>query len=668
MKKETSCINSRAIIDYVKDHKLEALPILLEHLDPEIDSLSDPEVFLRDANNWISCDVLAELYKRARLIFNDEMTAYDIARYAAENFHLGYAQSIIVKAFWSIGKALKHIQKINDKWNRTKTIELTVIKRNEATLRLYWDPEMMVTKDICLYNQGSYVFIPRIWGGKPLALEEKCCYFEGAPYCEYHLKWTFRNRFHEMLSRFFSSKSVLSETIREMEEDKKIIEQKYEEVNLLNVELNQRIKQLQAVQETGKAILSVLDLEKLLTVIMNTLSSICSIDRAIIMLVNEKEECLEYLYATGFDGDIPHDILKYRVPLNRLNNILARVTNTGKSEYVHDVGDSGLRKENILLTYGKPKSVYVVPLITKSRVTGVIATDAVDGSGVPKETRNTLEIFSPQIAIAIENAKLYRKLQEQMLELQRSYTLLGRAEKLSFLGNMAARLAHEIKNPMTSIGTFIQMLPYKYDDEDYRGKFHKIVVEETNRVNNLISELMDLVKTKESKFALNDIHELIDKMVMLISAQSKAKKIEIDCKYDPGIGMVWLDFEKIRQVVLNILSNALDATPEGGRIDISTRHNNKKGKDERIQIFIKDNGEGIPRFNIDKIFEPYFSTKHKSSLHSGTGLGLFVSHQNMQEHGGTIEVKSKVNKGTTFILTLSCNPPKKLQEKGSENP
>jgi len=668
MKKEVSCINTGVILDYVKEHNNGDFSALLKDLDPEIDILPDTEKFLRDPNNWISCTVATELYKRARLILNDEMAAYKIARFAVENLSMGYGQRIFVKAFWSTKKGFINVQKINDKWNRSKNVEIVEMKRNEAVIRLHWKSHMKVTKDLCLVNQGAYTFLPIIWGGNPLHLEEKCCYFEGAPYCEYHLKWTFRNRFHEILSRFFSSKSVLTETVKEMEADKRIIEQKYEEVNRLNVELNQRIKQLQAVQETGKAILSVLDLEKLLTVIMNTLLNICSIDRAIIMLVNEKEECLEYLYATGFDSNVPDDILAYKVPLHRLNNILARVANAGKSEYVHDVKGSSLRKENIILTYGKPKSVYVVPLITKSRVTGVIATDAVDSSGVPKETRDTLEIFSPQIAIAIENARLYRKLKEQMLELQRSYSLLGRAEKLSFLGNMAARLAHEIKNPMTSIGTFIQMLPYKYNDEDYRGKFHKTVVEETNRVNNLISELMDLVKTKEPNFALNDIHELIDKMVMLISAQTKAKRIKVECKYDPGVGKVWLDSEKIRQVVLNILSNAMDATPEEGRIKISTRHNNRKGKDERTQIFIKDNGEGIAQSNIDRIFEPYFTTKHKSSLHSGTGLGLFVSHQNMQEHGGTIEVKSKVNKGTTFILTLPCDPPKKLQEKGSKNP
>jgi signal transduction histidine kinase len=667
MEKETSCINARAILDYVKEHNNGDLSGLLDNLDPEIVRLPDPEEFFYDTNNWISCNVISELYKRARLILKDELAAYNIARFAAENFHLGYTQRIIIKAFWSISKGLKDLQKINDKWNRSKRIELVEIKRNEALIRLHWTPGMHITKDICLYNQGSYTFMPRIWGGMPLNLEERSCYFEGAPYCEYHLKWSAQNRFHEIYSRFFTSRSVLAETIREMEKDKKVIEQKYEEVTRLNLELNQKIKQIQAIQDTGKAILSVLDLGKLLTVIMNTLSNVCHINRAIIMVVNEKEECLEYLYATGFNDDIPDGILKYKVPLHRVNNILVRVTNTGRSEYVNDVEASSLRKDNIVLAYGKPKSVYVVPLITRSKVIGVIATDAVDGTGVPKETRDILEIFSPQIAIAIENARLYQQLQKQMLELQNSYALLGRAEKLSFLGNVAARLAHEIKNPMTAIGTFIQMLPYKFDDEEYRGKFYKIAVEETNRVNNLLAELMDLVRTRESRFELNDIHELIDKMVLLVSAQSKAKKIKVDCQFDPGIGKVWLDSEKMKQVILNILSNAVDFTPEQGSIEILTKHNSEKGKDGSVQIHIKDNGEGIPPSNIDKIFEPYFTTKHKSNMHKGTGLGLFISHKNMQDQGGTIEVESKINEGTTFILTLPCNPSEELvQDKKSE--
>ena len=293
-------------MDYVKEREPDSLGKLLADLDPEIDVLSDPQAFLRDPNNWVTCEVVSELMKRAKLILHDEMAAYKIARYAAENVALGYAQGIIVKAFWSIETGLKSLQTINDKWNRSKDVELVEIGKNEAIVRLHWKPGMRVTKDICLYNQGVYTFMPRIWGGgAPLKLEEVCCFFEGAGYCEYHLKWPARNRLHEVFSRFSTSKSVLMETIKEMEADKKIIEHKYEEVNRLNQELNRKIRQLMAIQETGKAMLSVLDMEQLLAVIMNILFSVCQINRAIVMLVNEEKGCLEYIHGMGFDSAMP---------------------------------------------------------------------------------------------------------------------------------------------------------------------------------------------------------------------------------------------------------------------------------------------------------------------------------------------------------------------------
>ncbi|MGD2127352.1 MAG: ATP-binding protein [Desulfobacteraceae bacterium] len=656
MEKETSCINTKAILEYVKAHNNGDCSALLKNLHPEIDILLDPENFLTDPNNWISCAVISELYARAKSILQDEDAPYKMAEFAIENLSLGYIQKIFVKAFWSYKKALKHAQKINDKFNRSKRVELVETKGNEAIVRLHWDPGMKVTKDVCVYNQGNYTFMPLVWGGKPLELNEACCYFEGDPYCEYHLKFPARNRFHEVLSRFFTSKSVLMETIAEMEADKKIISQKYEEVNRLNLELNQKIQQLTAIQETGKAILSVLDLENLLTVIMNLLSRVCQINRAIIMLVNEEKRCLEYIHGTGFDGDTLEVIKDYRVPLHRVSNMLVRVTNTGRSEYIPEVESSSLKKDNILVAHGRPVSAFVVPLITRSKVIGVIATDAVAGKGVPEETRETLEIFAPQIAIAIENAKLYRSLQDKMEDLKRSQALLSRADKFSFLGNLAARLAHEIKNPLTAIGTFIQLLPLKYDDAEFREDFYKVAMEETMRVNRLIQELLDLVKPKESHFAYDDLHDLIDKMILLVSPQSKAKEIEIVRKFDDNIGQVWLDSEKMKQVVLNLLSNAVEFTPLEGRIEISTINCTEKEKRKTVRVEIKDNGMGIPASMIDKVFEPYFSTKHKSSMHKGTGLGLFIAHQNMQDHGGTIEAKSRAADGTTFILTFPAEP------------
>ncbi|MEA3280287.1 MAG: histidine kinase dimerization/phospho-acceptor domain-containing protein, partial [Thermodesulfobacteriota bacterium] len=565
MNKETSCINSKVIIDYIKEYNHGDCSALLENLDPEIDVLLDPEGFLKDPNNWISCAVISKLYKRAKSILHDERAPFKISRYAIEKTDLGF-KSLIVRIFGSHHRVLKNVQRINAKWNKSKTVELVTLKRNEAVIRLHWNPQIDISGDLCLYNQGIYTFIPILWGGKPLTLEEKCCYFKGAPYCEYHLRWPSVSRLYDIFSRFFPARSVLMETAREIEKDKEMIEQKYEEVNQLNWELNQKIKQLLAIQETGKAILSVLDLKQLLSVVMNLISNVCHIHRAIIMLVNKDKEYLEYIHGMGFDGEAPDEVKNYRVSLDRVSNILVRVVNTGRSEYVPDVNSSNLRKENVILTHGNPVSVYVVPLIAKSKVIGVIATDAVDEDGVAEETRKTLEIFTPQIAMAIDNARLYSKLHEQMIELKQSHALLSRAEKFSFLGNIAARLAHEIKNPMTAIGTFIQLLPSKFDDEEFRKDFYEIAKEETKRINDLITELLDLVKTKESHFESTDLHDLINKMILLVSPQSNSKQINVLRNFDPDVGKVWMDSEKIKQVVLNLLSNAIDFTPRGGKI------------------------------------------------------------------------------------------------------
>lgn len=663
MEKQTCCVNIIPIFDYLKAHNHSLSSSLIADLDPEIDALDDPIDFLTDPNNWVSTEIIVKLFERARAILKDDLAAYKIAKFSVENVSLGYIQNIFVKAFWSSKTAFKHVQKINDKFNRSKIVELIEIKRNEGIVRLHWDPKMVLSKDLCLYNQGNYAFLPTIWSGWPGKLEETCCYFEGNPYCEYHIKWQFQNRVIEFLSRFFTSRSMLKDIVAEQEKDKGIIEKKYEEVNRLNIELNHKIKQLLAIQETGKAILSLLNLNKLLTSIMDILSTVCKINRALIMLVNDEEECLEYVHGVGFDGEVPDEVKNYRVPLRRVSNILARVTSTGQSEYIPDVRSSRLRKDNIILASGKPTSVYIVPLITRSKVIGVIATDASDGKSVPKQTRETLDIFAPQVAIAIENARLYERLKQQMKELKRSHALLSRVEKFSFLGNLAARLAHEIKNPMTAIGIFMQMLPEKFDDKEFRTKFYKVALEETNRVNSLITELLDLVKTKEPHFELGDLHDLIEKMILLVSPQTNSKKIKVIHQFDPNIGQVWMDSEKMKQVVLNILSNSVEFTPDGGEINIATANYVKKGKPKSIRIDIKDNGTGIPPHMIDKIFDPYFTTKHKSNMHNGTGLGLSIAHQNMQDHRGTIEAQSKPKEGTTFTLIFPTErPPKSSHE------
>jgi signal transduction histidine kinase len=657
MERQTCCVNAKPILDYLRANGIEDLSPLLRDLHPEIDSLKDPLAFMTDIHNWIPTEVIVKLFERTRLLLKDEQAPLKVAKFAVDNASLGYIQKFFVKAFWSAERGLKHIQKINDKFNRSKRVELVEAARDQAVVRLHWAPGMVHSKDICLYNQGIYTYLPTTWLGRPIKLTEASCFFKGDPFCEYHLHWQPAGRRRDLFLRFVAPRRVFKDMLVEMERDKKLLETKYAEVTQLNTELNRKIRQLEAIHETGKAILSLLELDQLLSTIMNILSTVCRISRAVIMLVNEKTGFLEFVYGIGFEGDLPERIKNYRVSLNKISNILARVASTGRAEYVPEVISSRLNRENVLLVEGRPTSVYVAPLITRSKVIGVIATDAVDGKGVPLETRETLGLFTPQIAIAIENARLYRQLRDQMEELKRSHALLSRVEKFTFLGDIAARLAHEIKNPLTAIGTFIQMLPRKFDDEEFRNQFYELAMEEIQRINNLITELLDLVKTKKPYFLLTSVHDLIDKMVLLVSPRSKEKGIEICRNYNKEMDQLWIDPEKFKQIVLNILSNAIDFTPQGGRIEITTQPFMDNGTPKGISMLIHDNGPGIPEAMQDKIFDPYFTTKHKSDMHSGTGLGLFIAHQNVLDHGGRIDVESSPHEGTTFSVFLPQTPP-----------
>jgi len=652
MKKETSCINSKAVLGYVRRHNHGSTEPLLENLDPEINMMVNPETYLSDQNNWISCRILAEMFRRARELFCDPFIAFKIGKYAVQESSLGLSQQILLKASLSTREALIAFHGVNEQCSRNKRLEIISLKHNEAAIRLHWSPDMAVTRDNCIYNQGIFTFMPQIWKGSKINLQETCCFFEGAEFCEYKLDWSEKNRFFAFFDRLLTHNYTHDEIITELEKNQQQIELKYEEARRLNIELNKKITQIEAIQETGKAILSILDLDELLTVIMRLLSSACKINRAIILLIDNTDNTLAYCHGTGFDPEPPLPIRQYRVGLNSENHLLASVIDFGKARYLPEILESDLADDALLAALNHPASLYAAPLVTGTRVIGLIVTDSFEKDGICQETRDTLDIFAPQIAIAIENARLYSKLSDQMQALKKSNLLLSRVEKFSFLGNLAARLAHEIKNPMTAIRTFIQMLPEKFDDAEFRDTFHKIALEETERVNGLIIELLDLANTEESHFAPTDLHGLIEKMVLLISPQSKSRRISVTTFLSGDIGPVTLDEKKMKQTILNILTNAVETTPDEGEVSILTSLSGKNNGHRQIEIEIRDNGPGIPVAIEEKIFDPYFSTKHKSKLHKGTGLGLFIAHQNIQAHDGSIEIDRDYTGGASFKILI----------------
>lgn len=658
MERETSCITSQAALDYVKNEADVRLSEFVGNLDPELDELSDPVEYLNDPNNWISCRVMTTLFQRACHLLKDDSATYKIARHTVQKSIPGCGQRIIYKAIGSHRDALGKAQELNDRWSRNKTVTVLRQTHKSAVIRIEWHPEMTASYLICQYNKGLFQYLPLLWGDPPLTITERSCAFSGSPFCEYRLTWKRRPRIVSFLSRFWSSQKLLTEIVGEMEADKQLIRYKYEEAARLNRSLNLKIQQLTAVQETGKAILTIFDLGQLLDVIMPLLTRACRIERAAVLLINNKRQRLEYLHSIGYEDETPDDLKSWSLSLGYTRNIFARVANTGRSEYIPNVVGENLEKQKIFLKT-TPCSAFVVPLIIQSKVIGVLIADTVKGRMIPVETRETLEIFSPLIAIAIENARLYGKLNHQRQMLKKSHRLLGHAEKLSCLGNLAARLTHEIKNPITAIDTFIQMLPKKFDDPEFRDNFYQIAREETGRINALLSELLDLACPRKPSFEKNDLHHLIDKTVLLFSPQSKASRIEVQCRYGPETEQVWMDREKIKQAILNVLLNALENTNPGGRVEISTEISRNDSHHPDIVVHVRDNGPGMTPSVQQKIFDPYFTTRKDSCHQRGTGLGLFIAHQNLAEHGGSITVSSRTGIGSCFSLSFPVNPGQK---------
>jgi signal transduction histidine kinase len=294
-----------------------------------------------------------------------------------------------------------------------------------------------------------------------------------------------------------------------------------------------------------------------------------------------------------------------------------------------------------------------LPLVTKQKMIGVINLGMKDkGEMYTHEDLELLETMSNQATVAIENAKLYEDLTRAKVQMQR-------ADRLAALGTLTAGLAHEIRNPLVAIKTFTQLLPTRFDDDEFRDHFLKVTAGEVDRIASLVTELLDFARPSQPKLNSEDLNQVVEKMALLVHTESHKKNIQVLKDLCASLPFVTLDKEQIKQVRLNILLNAVDATPENGTISVSTKPLTKNGYMDFVQVTIADTGKGIPEEDLEKVFTPFYTTKH-----TGSGLGLSISHQIVQEHQGTIEVESKQNVGTTFRINLPVNPS--LIEKGRQ--
>jgi len=226
-----------------------------------------------------------------------------------------------------------------------------------------------------------------------------------------------------------------------------------------------------------------------------------------------------------------------------------------------------------------------------------------------------------------------------------------RLDRLASLGTLAAGMAHEIKNPLSSIKTFTQLLPEKMDDVEFRTDFLAIAQKEVDRIDYLVNQLLSFARPSKPQFQKTDILKVIEETLTIIDNQIIKKKIKVVKEFQKDPPQVYVDERQIKQVFINIIVNAIQAMEEEGVLTLSTKSNQQKmhrGEEaEFLQVLITDTGKGIPDDQLDKLFNPFFTTKH-----DGTGLGLAIVHRIIEEHHGFIEISSKLGKGTTFTINF----------------
>ena len=225
--------------------------------------------------------------------------------------------------------------------------------------------------------------------------------------------------------------------------------------------------------------------------------------------------------------------------------------------------------------------------------------------------------------------------------------LLGEVRKqdrMKAISTLAAGMAHEIKNPMTSIKTFAEYLPQKYNDPEFRSKFQRIVADEVDRVNHIVGQVLEFAKPTEPELKPVSAPEILDETLNMLNNSFITHKIDVLKSY-PAIPPILADKKQLKQVFLNVFLNSIQAMPSGGTLKVSTSLLN--GADGRVAISIQDTGHGIKPEDLPRIFEPFFTTKE-----SGTGLGLSIVHGIVKEHGGDVKVESRLNEGTTVSVIL----------------
>lgn len=294
----------------------------------------------------------------------------------------------------------------------------------------------------------------------------------------------------------------------------------------------------------------------------------------------------------------------------------------------------------------KLRSIMCAPVADPNGVTVLLAVRQAEKPAFRGPDVEMFVILARQGAAALENARLYARLRSSLEQLEKSQRALVQAEKMVAAGRLVASIAHEINNPLQALSNCMNLIARPELKPTDRDAYVNLAQSELDRLMNTVQRMLDLYRPGKLERRLEDVNEIVRKVIMLVDRQLQRSNVQILSQLDQNLPMVMVVASQIQQVLLNLILNSMEAMTHGGMITIQTR-SGVSGSDRFVEILVADTGPGIaPEFR-DRLFEPFVSTKE-----NGTGLGLAVSYGILQAHGGTIDLVSEKTPGACFRIQL----------------
>jgi len=409
-------------------------------------------------------------------------------------------------------------------------------------------------------------------------------------------------------------------------------------------ELTRSVGELQALSEVSQALSSTLDLEAVLNTIVSRASQLAGAAGCSIYEYDEAAEQFELRATHNYDAVFVEALRA--APLRKGEGLMGRAAEMREPIQVPDITEPGAYQSSVrdtLIRFGY-RALLSVPLLREDHIIGSLSFNRKTPGEFPSELVDVLKTFATQSALAIQNARLFHEIADKSRQLE-----AASRHKSEFLANMS----HELRTPLNAVIGFSEVLLQRMFGAltDKQDEYLKDIYASGQHLLSLINDILDLSKIEAGRMELAPapfhLPSALDNAVTLVRGRADRHGIALQVDIDRQLGELLGDERKVKQVVLNLLANAVKFTPEGGRIGLTARR-----RDGAVEIAVTDTGVGIAPEDQAAIFEEFRQVGSDERKQEGTGLGLTLAKKFVELHGGRIWVESEVGRGATFAFTL----------------